>query len=88
MQRGRDERTGLQILKHVLSTPARQLAGNSGEDAGLVIQEMQTHQGSWGYDAAPRKYVDLVEAGMIDPTKVVRLASENAASAAPLSSAQ
>ena len=79
-----DERTGLQILRHALASPARQLADNSGEDAGVVIHEMRTHQGNWGYDAAQRKYVDLVEAGVIDPTKVVRLALENAASAATL----
>ena len=79
-----DERTGLQILKHALSTPVRQLAENSGEDGGVVIHEMRSHQGNWGYDAAQRKYVDLVEAGVIDPTKVVRLALENAASAATL----
>ena len=79
-----DERTGLQILKHALREPARQLAENSGEDGGVVVHEMRAHQGNWGYDAAERKYVDLVEAGIIDPTKVVRLALENAASAATL----
>jgi chaperonin GroEL len=79
-----DERTGLQILKHALQEPARQLAENSGEDGGVVIHEMRSHAGNWGYDAASRKYVDLVEAGVIDPTKVVRLALENAASAATL----
>ena len=79
-----DERTGLQILKHALEEPARQLAENSGEDGGVVVHEMRTHQGNWGFDAAARKYLDLVEAGVIDPTKVVRLALENAASAATL----
>jgi chaperonin GroEL len=79
-----DERTGLQILKRALEEPARQLAENSGEDGGVVIHEMRTHSGNWGYDAAQRKYVDLVQAGVIDPTKVVRLALENAASAATL----
>jgi chaperonin GroEL len=79
-----DERTGLQILKNALQEPVRQLAENSGEDGGVVIHEMRAHQGNWGYDAAARKYVDLVEAGIIDPTKVVRLALENAASAATL----
>jgi chaperonin GroEL len=79
-----DERTGMQILKHALREPARQLAENSGEDGGVVIHEMRTHQGYWGFDAAERKYVDLVRAGVIDPTKVVRLALENAASAATL----
>jgi chaperonin GroEL len=79
-----DERTGLRILKHALKEPARQIAENSGEDGGVVIHEMRTHSGNWGYDAARRKYVDLVEAGVIDATKVVRLALENAASAATL----
>jgi chaperonin GroEL len=79
-----DERTGLQILKHALNEPARQLAENSGEDGGVVIHEMRAHKDNWGYDAAERKYVDLVQAGVIDPTKVVRLALENAASAATL----
>ena len=79
-----DERTGMQILKSALREPARQLAENSGEDSGVVIHEMRTHQGNWGFDAAERKYVDLVEAGVIDPTKVVRLALENASSAATL----
>jgi len=79
-----DERTGLQILRNALGEPVRQLAENSGEDGGVVIHEMRAHQGNWGYDAATRKYVDLVEAGIIDPTKVVRLALENAASAATL----
>ena len=79
-----DERTGLQILKNALQEPVRQLAENSGEDGGVVIHEMRAHEGNWGYDAAARKYVDLVEAGIIDPTKVVRLALENAASAATL----
>ncbi len=79
-----DERTGIRILKHALKEPARQIAENSGEDGGVVIHEMRTHSGNWGYDAARRKYVDLVEAGVIDATKVVRLALENAASAATL----
>ncbi len=79
-----DERTGLQILKHALEEPTRQLAENSGEDGGVVIHEMRIHQGNFGFDAAQRKYLDLVEAGVIDPTKVVRLALENAASAATL----
>ncbi|MGO9605469.1 MAG: chaperonin GroEL [Candidatus Binataceae bacterium] len=79
-----DELTGLRILAHALKEPARQLAENSGVDGGVVIHEMQTHTGNWGFDAGERKYVDLIEAGVIDPTKVVRLALENAASAATL----
>jgi len=78
------KRTGLQSLKHALREPARQMPEISGEDGGVVIHETRAHKGNWGYHAAERKYVDLVESGVIDPTKVVRLAFENAASAATL----
>jgi chaperonin GroEL len=79
-----DERTGLQILRRALETPTRQLAENSGVDGGVVVNEMRRGTGSRGFDAARRQYVDLVEAGIVDPTKVVRVALENAVSAASL----
>ena len=77
-----DERSGIQILKRALESPARQIAENSGVDAGVVVDKMLAGSGNFGFDAATGKYVDLVEAGIIDPTKVVRLALENAVSAA------
>jgi len=77
-----DERAGIQILKRALESPARQIAENSGVDAGVVVDKMLAGSGNFGFDAATGKYVDLVEAGIIDPTKVVRLALENAVSAA------
>lgn len=77
-----DERTGLRILKRALESPTRQIAENSGVDGGVVVGEMQKGQGNYGFDAARNLYVDLVEAGIIDPTKVVRLALENAVSVA------
>ncbi len=77
-----DERTGLRILKHALEAPARQIGENSGVDAGVVVDRMRTGKGNFGYDAARNTYVDLVEAGIIDPTKVVRIALENAVSVA------
>jgi chaperonin GroEL len=77
-----DERSGAQILRRALETPARQIAENSGVDGGVVVEKMRTGTGNFGFDAAQRKYVDLVEAGIIDPTKVVRLALENAVSVA------
>ena len=81
---GGDERTGLQILARALETPTRQIAENSGVDGGVVVNEMRRSTGNRGFDAAKKEYVDLVEAGIIDPTKVVRIALENAVSAASL----
>lgn len=79
-----DERTGLAILKRALEAPTRQIAENSSADGGVVVNEMRKGTGARGFDAARRTYVDLVEAGIIDPTKVVRIALENAVSAASL----
>jgi chaperonin GroEL len=77
-----DERTGVQILKRALEVPARQIAENSAVDGGVVVARMQGGEGNLGFDAARKQYVDLVEAGIIDPTKVVRVALENAVSVA------
>ncbi|OYW31297.1 MAG: chaperonin GroL [Chthoniobacter sp. 12-60-6] len=77
-----DERTGLLILKRALEAPARQIAENSAADGGVVVSKMREGTGSYGFDAASGAYVDLVQAGIIDPTKVVRIALENAVSVA------
>jgi len=77
-----DERTGIQILKRALEIPTRQIAENSAVDGGVVVARMLTGQGNYGFDAGRKEYVDLVEAGIIDPTKVVRVALENAVSVA------
>jgi chaperonin GroEL len=77
-----DARAGAQILRRALETPARQIAENSGVDGGVVVEKMRCGSGTVGFDAAAGTYVDLVEAGIIDPTKVVRLALENAVSVA------
>jgi chaperonin GroEL len=79
-----DERTGLQILRHALEAPTRQIAENSTVDGGVVVNHMRAGKGNMGFDAARKEYVDLVEAGIIDPTKVVRVALENAVSVASL----
>jgi chaperonin GroEL len=79
-----DERTGLQILRRALETPTRQIAENSSVDGGVVVNQMRAGKGNMGFDAARKEYVDLVEAGIIDPTKVVRVALENAVSVASL----
>jgi chaperonin GroEL len=77
-----DERTGLLIFKRALEAPARQIAINSAADDGVVVDKMRAGTGNYGFDAARGVYVDLVEAGIIDPTKVVRVALENAVSVA------
>jgi chaperonin GroEL len=77
-----DERTGLQILHRALSAPTRQIAENSAVDGGVVVARMLEGEGKLGFDAARNEYVDLVEAGIVDPTKVVRVALENAVSVA------
>ena len=77
-----DERTGLRILSRALEAPTRTIADNSGYDDGVVVERMFAGKGNEGFDAARGVYCDLVEAGIIDPTKVVRLALENAVSVA------
>jgi chaperonin GroEL len=77
-----DERTGIQVLRRALEAPARQIAENSSTDGGVVVARMLEGKGNYGFDAARKRYVDLVEAGIIDPTKVVRTALENAVSVA------
>jgi len=77
-----DEKTGVQILRRALEAPARQIAENSAVDGGVVVARMLSGKGSEGFDAGRKEYVDLIEAGIIDPTKVVRIALENAVSVA------
>jgi chaperonin GroEL len=77
-----DERTGLLILKRALEAPTRQIAENSAVDGGVVVDQMRHGSGNYGFDAAREQYCDLMEAGIIDPTKVVRIALENAVSVA------
>lgn len=77
-----DEKTGVQILKRALDVPTRQIAENSAVDGGVVVARMLNGKGNEGFDAARKEYVDLMEAGIIDPTKVVRVALENAVSVA------
>jgi chaperonin GroEL len=77
-----DERSGVRILRRALEAPIRQIAANSGVDGGVVVERMRNGKGNYGFDAAHGAYVDLFEAGIIDPTKVVRIALENAVSVA------
>jgi chaperonin GroEL len=77
-----DERTGVQIFRRALEAPARQIAENSAADGGVVVDRMLSGAGNLGFDAARKEYVDMLEAGIVDPAKVVRIALENAVSVA------
>jgi len=79
-----DEKTGVRILKKALEAPIKQIAQNSGFDGAVVAEEVRKHKNAFGFNAQTQKYEDLIQAGVIDPTKVVRTALENAASAASM----
>ena len=79
-----EEKIGINILKKALEKPIRQIAENAGLDGAIVAEEVRKHQGSFGFNAQTLKYEDLIQAGIVDPTKVVRAALENAASAASM----
>lgn len=79
-----DFKTGLQILRRALEAPARVIAENSAVDAGVVVARMLAEPANIGFDASSNRYVDMFEAGIIDPTKVVRIALENAVSVASI----
>jgi chaperonin GroEL len=76
-----DERTGVNILKRALEEPIRKIASNAGVDGSVVIEKVKNREGSFGFNAKTDKYEDLMKAGVVDPTKVVRSALEFAASA-------
>jgi chaperonin GroEL len=77
-----DETTGIEIVKRAIEEPLRQIVANSGKEGAVVVQKVRESEGSFGYNAATDVYEDLYEAGVIDPTKVARIALENAASIA------
>jgi chaperonin GroEL len=79
-----DERTGMQILARALTAPARAIADNSAVDGGAVLARLMETEAWVGFDAARKCYVDLFEAGIIDATRVLRVALENAVSVASL----
>lgn len=79
-----DEKTGARIICRCLSAPLRQIAENAGKEGSLIVQEVEKSKGSSGYNALTDEFVDLIKAGVVDPTKVVRLALEHAASIASM----
>jgi chaperonin GroEL len=80
-----DQRTGIRIVRRALEAPARQIASNAGEDGSIIVAKIVDNKSyTWGYDAQSGSYGDLVASGIIDPTKVVRTALQDAASVAGL----
>jgi chaperonin GroEL len=79
-----DEAIGYRIVAKALEYPTRQIVENAGEDGGVVVDEILGKPKSVGYDAAKGEFVDMFEAGIIDPAKVARVALQNAASVAGL----
>ena len=77
-----DETTGIHIIARAIEEPLRQIAANAGVEASVIINKIREHKGDYGYNARTDEYVNLFEAGVIDPTKVARVALENAASVA------
>jgi len=79
-----DRQYGVNIIRRAVEEPMRQIAANAGAEGSIVVDKVKHGKGGFGFNAATLKYEDLVEAGVIDPTKVVRVALENAASVASL----
>src|SRR5947209_3852824 len=79
-----DQQVGVTIVRRALEEPIRQIAQNAGLEGSVVVEHVRTEEESMGFDAATEKYTDMFEAGIIDPTKVVRCALQNAASVAGL----
>ncbi len=79
-----DQNVGIRILSRTLEEPLRQIVQNAGEDGSVVLAKVREAKGAYGYNAATGEYGDLIEMGILDPTKVTRLALQNAASVAGL----
>jgi chaperonin GroEL len=79
-----DQTTGIKILARSIEEPLRQIVTNAGEDAAVVLNRVREGRGTFGYNAATSEYGDMIEMGILDPTKVTRLALQNAASVAGL----
>jgi len=80
--RGDDERMGVGIVRRAIEAPLRQIAANAGEEGSVIVDEVRGGAKARGWDAKERKYVNMMDAGIIDPAKVVRAALQNAASIA------
>lgn len=79
-----DEKTGVEILKRALEEPLRKIAENAGKEGSVIVEEVKKHKGNFGFNAQTLTFEDLLETGIVDPTKVVRSALENAVSGAAM----
>ena len=79
-----DQKQGIRIIRRALEEPLRQIAANSGQEGAVVVEEVRNKKGSYGYNAYSGEYGDLIQMGVIDPTKVVKTALGNASSIASL----
>ena len=79
-----DIRTGVRIVRKALEEPVRQIANNAGEEGSVVVEKVMSLEGAMGFDAYKGEYVDMIKSGILDPTKVVRSALQNAASVAAM----
>jgi chaperonin GroEL len=79
-----EEKVGVRIVRRAIEEPLRMIAQNAGYDGSVVVERVRNGSGAFGFDAASERYCDLIEAGVIDPTKVVRVALQNATSVAGL----
>ncbi len=79
-----DQQTGVEIIRRALEEPIRQIVANAGLEGSVVVDKVKSEKGNFGFNADTEKYENLVESGVIDPTKVTRIAIENAASVAAL----
>jgi chaperonin GroEL len=79
-----EEQLGSNLIKRALEEPARQIANNAGFEGSVVVQHIMEGKGSFGFNAETGIYEDLMNAGIVDPTKVTRFALQNAASVAGL----
>jgi len=79
-----DEKTGVEILRRALEEPLRRIALNAGVEGSVIVEHVKKQEGAQGFDAQKREYADLMQAGIVDPTKVVRVALENAVSGAAM----
>ena len=79
-----DQQAGVNIVKKALVEPAKQIAINAGQDGGVIVDKIRAGKGNYGYNAGTEEFEDLMKAGILDPTKVTRVALQNAASVASL----
>jgi chaperonin GroEL len=79
-----DQQIGVNIVKRALEEPARQISENAGKEGSVIVERLKAEKGSFGFDASKEEFTDMIKAGIIDPTKVVRFALQNAASVASL----